>query len=370
MGIFNFKDFINEKLGISESSLIFADFLESRVYHTFVEFLNSSEKNLDKTDIVKYTLLKNYIKDKALYADFPVVKFELVLEFKKITSKAFDKAFGKGRKFPVAVGGSASGFGNKNWGGYSKIVNPIKKVSDIGIVVQMGIEVYIDENLFDINNSEHSKRLRDQIGSVIYHELNHTYEHFKRTTRPAKKGEYRKPLYDRSFNTALTYADANTWKFPTSIWNKWSRDFLYYIYVSESHELNANVQQVYYHIKKYPKDDINDNQIYKDSVIMTNFDSQIFYNELLHEISEYYKFENKEDIERVANRLKDMWVSTYSKQLTSQKATPIIPLNTFKKMTCLDFVEYWGNKFNKNGKYLKKKIGKIKNEFGNNEEIH
>jgi hypothetical protein len=364
MGIFNFKDFINEKLGISESSLIFADFLEGRLYHTFVEFLNSSEKSLDKTDLVKYTLLKNHIKDKSLYADFPVVKFELVLEFRKMTTKAFEKSFGKGARLPVAVGGSASGFGNKNWGGYSKIVNPIKKVSDIGIVVQLGIEVYINEDLFDLNNTSHSTRLRDQIGSVIYHELNHSYEHFKRTTRPAKKGEYRKPLYDRSFNTALTYADSNSWKFPTSIWSKWSKDFLYYIYVSESHELNANVQQVYYHIKKYPKDNIEDNQIYKDSVIMTNFDSKIFYNQLLQEISNYYKFENIEDSKRVVNRLKDMWVSVYTKQLQYQKATPIIPFSTLKKMTGLDFIEYWGKKFNSNGKYLKVKIGKIKNEYG------
>ena len=364
MGIFNFKDFINERLGISESSLIFADFLESRTYHTFIEFLNSSEKSLDKTDVVKYTLLKNQIKDKKLYADFPVVKFELVLQFRKLKNNAFEKAFGKGARLPIAVGGSASGFGNKNWGGYSKIVNPIKKVSDIGIVVQMGIEVYINEDLFDLNNTTHSTRLRDQIGSVLYHELNHSYEHFKRTTKPAKKGEYRKPLYDRSFNTALTYADTNSWKFPTSIWNKWSKEFLYYIYVSESHELNANVQQVYYHIKKYPKDDIADNQIYKDSVIMNNFDSKIFYNELLQEISNYYKFENIEDSKRVVNRLKDMWVSVYTKQLKSQKATPIIPFSTLKKMTGIDFIEYWGRKFNGNGKYLKVKIGKIKNEFG------
>jgi hypothetical protein len=364
MGIFNFKDFINEKLGISESSLVFADFLEGRLYHTFLEFLNSSEKSLDKTDVVKYTLLKNHITDKSLYADFPIVNFELVLEFKKLKNNAFEKLFGKDARLPVAVGGSASGFGNKNWRGYSKIVNPIKKVSNIGIVVQLGIEVYINEDLFDINNKTHSKRLRDQIGSVVYHELNHSYEHFKRTTRPAKKGEYRKPLYDRSFNTALTYADVNSLKFPISIWNKWSKDFLYYIYVSESHELNANVQQFYYDIKKYPKDDTNDNQIYQDSIIMSNFDSGAFYDQLLQEISNYYNFENMEDIERVADRLKDMWVSNYSKQLKSQKSTPIIPLNTFIKMSCLDFVEYWGKKFNKNGKYLRVKIGKIKNEYG------
>jgi hypothetical protein len=59
-----------------------------------------------------------------------------------------------------------------------------------------------------------------------------------------------------------------------------------------------------------------------------------------------------------------MWVSVYTKQLKSQKATPIIPFSTLKKMTGIDFIEYWGRKFNENGKYLKVKIGKIKNEFG------
>lgn len=362
MKIFDFRNFINEKLGISESSLIFADFLESRTYHIFLEFLDSVEKSLEKTDEIKYTLLKDSIKDKSLYSDFPVVKFEIVLNFKKMTSKNFEKTFGKDT-LPIAVGGSASGFGNKNWSGYSKIVNPIKKVSDIGIVVQLGIEIYINESLFDIKVESHNRRLKDQIGSVIYHELNHSYEHFKRTIRPAKKGEYRKPLYDRSFNTALTYADTNSWKFPLSIWNKWSKEFLYYIYLSESHELNANVQQIYYHIKNYPKDDIIDNDIYKDSITMSNFDSNGFYNELLQEISNYYKFENIEDIKKVANRLKDMWVSEYFKQLNNQKSTPIINFNTLNKMTCLQFIEYWSKEFNKNGEYLRKKIIKIKNEY-------
>lgn len=369
MGIFNFKDFITERLGVSESSLIFADFLESRIYNIFLEFLDSKDKVINKTDEVKYTLLKNYIKDKSLYADFPVVKFEVVLSFKKMSSKVFDKAFGEGARLPIAVGGWASGFGNKNWSGYSKIINPIKKVSNVGIVVQLGIDVFINESLFDINNKEHSVKVRDQIGSVVYHELNHSYEHFKRTTKPAKKGEYRKPIQDRSFNTALTYADVNILKYPLSIWETWSKEFLYYIYVSESHELNANVQQFYYHVKKYTNDDTSDNAIYKDSVIMSNFNPELFYNKLLKKISEYYNFEQKEDIEKVANRLKDMWVSVYSKQIKDQKSEPIISLRTLKNMSCLDFIKYWSKIFNKNGEYLIRKLGKIKNEFGNNEKI-
>ena len=66
------------------------------------------------------------------------------------------------------------------------------------------------------------------------------------------------------------------------------------------------------------------------------------------------------DEHEVADKLKDMWVSVYEKELKDQKGKSIIPINTFKKMNCKQFVEYWGKQFNENGKYLIGKIGKIK----------
>ena len=62
----------------------------------------------------------------------------------------------------------------------------------------------------------------------------------------------------------------------------------------------------------------------------------------------------------IADRLKDMWVSVYEKELNDQKGKSIIPINTFKKMSCKQFVDYWGKQFNENGRYLIGKIGKIK----------
>ena len=60
-----------------------------------------------------------------------------------------------------------------------------------------------------------------------------------------------------------------------------------------------------------------------------------------------------------------MWVSVYESEIKGQKGSPIIPLNTLRNMSGKQFIDYWGRKFNENGKYLKKKIGNIKYQLGN-----
>ena len=90
MGIFTFKQFLLERHGVSESSLMFVDILEKKTYFGFLDFLNSKETKLDKTVEIKYRTLAPYIKDKSVYADFPVVGFELILEFKKMLPLKFN----------------------------------------------------------------------------------------------------------------------------------------------------------------------------------------------------------------------------------------------------------------------------------------
>ena len=81
MGIFNFKQFvINEAHGLSRSSIVFADVLQKKTYYKFLDFLESTENILDEKVEIKYRDLARFI-DKKLYPDFPVVGFELILEF-------------------------------------------------------------------------------------------------------------------------------------------------------------------------------------------------------------------------------------------------------------------------------------------------
>jgi hypothetical protein len=370
MGIFNFKEFITERLGAAEASLIYVDILQRKTFYKFSKFLESSDNNLDETVEVKYRSLTPFIKNKELYKQFPVVGFELVLEFKKMTSSKFKSIY----DYPdhVAVGGYASTFGNKNWKHYSKIVKPMKRVTEHGLIIQLSVGVDIDKINFDIENPSNKKELMDGIISTLYHELNHCYEHYKRTIKAPKRGEYKKPIYDRSFNTALTYAENNIWKFPKSIWYKWTSEFLNYIYISESQELNANIQEIHYFINKYPEKELKDFKIFRVAKEMENFDADSFYTSLINQISAHYNWKDmgnalldNESEDAVANKLKYMWVSLYEKEVKGQKGKPIISIETFKKMNCKEFIKFWGKKFNENGKYLIKKIIKIKGDLQN-----
>jgi len=378
MGILNFKDFsINERHGASEASLLYVDILQRKTYYAFTEFLKSRETRLDETVEVKYRYLTPYIKDKELYKEFPVVGFELVLEFKKMTPLKFHSLYGDNYENHVAIGGWASGFGNKNWKNYSKIIKPVKKVTDHGLIIQLSVGIDINKRMFDIKNEENKKSLIDGIVSTLYHELNHCYEHYKRTMRAPKRGEYRKPIYGRSFNTSLTYAENNKWKFPKAIWYKWTTEFIRYIYMSESHEMNANIQEIHYFINTYPDKDLSQFKIWRTANEMEKFDADMFYTSLINQISSHYNWKDMgnallvgcETEEDVADKLKEMWVDVYKNELKEQKASPIISISTLEKMSCKQFIDYWGKEFNKNGRYLKKKINKIKSDV-EYEKIH
>ncbi len=371
MRIFNFKNFVvNERLGLSESSTMFREIIYKTVYSKFTEFYKSTEKSISETLLINYRKLRPQITDLKLYSDFPVVGFEIDVEFKKITSSRFTALYGDKE---ITVGGSCSGFGHKNWKNYSKIVKPVKKVSDVGLIIHIGIDIDIDKTYFDMSNHEHNEELIDGINSTLFHELNHSYEHYKRTMRAPKRGEYRGAIYDRSFNTALTYAENNKWKFPKEIWKKWSNDFLHYIYISEGQELNANVQEMYYFIQKYPDRELESFSIWINADEMNKFDSDKFYEELKQVINERYNWNDLgnflladcKSADDVVDRLKDMWVSVYESEVEGQKGSPIIPLNTLRNMSGKQFIDYWGRKFNENGKYLKKKIGNIKYQLSN-----
>lgn len=357
MKIFSFNEYIVEKLGVSKSSLQFLDFLSKRCFSSLEDFYESDDKIWnEKMDKVSYNLLKTYIKDLDLYSKFPVVGFELIYLFRKFTSKEFEEKYPisakKGRV--ISVGGWASAIGNKNWRAYSKLVDPKKQVTEKGIIVQIGLEINIDNQKFDINNKEHLRLLKDNIDSTLYHELNHSFEHYQRTIT----GERSKFIWDRSFSTSLTYAAENKYKFPKIIYKFWQHNFLHYIYLSEEHELRSNIQEMGYFLKEYPQMDMEEFEIYKNVQYMERFDGYNFYNNLLKKIGEWENYKGQEV--HIAEKLKEMWIEVYLNQCEKQKSKPILSANTLKKMSCEDFIKYWGKKFNKNGKYLKKKIFKLK----------
>jgi hypothetical protein len=367
MWILSFSDYITEKFGVSEPSIQFADILNQRCLDDFIKFFESSNSKLeDHIEKISYSEIKPFIKNREFYSEFPVVGFELVYNFKKKTNLQFTKThpISSKRGKVLSIGGWAAGFGNKNWKWYSKMVDPKKELTDKGIIIQIGIEINVNKDVFDKDNRENYSDLEDGIYSTMYHELNHALEHYQRTI----KGDKTKFIWSRGMNPALTYSAINKYKFPKQIWDFWQEYFLDYIYLSEEFELRSNVQEMYFFLKKYPEKKLDDFVIYQNAKYMESFDGYNFYYKLLKKISEYQPYKGIE--KEIAQKFKDMWVEVYlkqpgvkvedkSKDYVTQIKT-VIPESTLKKMTCEEFIKFWGKKFNQNGRYLKRKINKLK----------
>jgi hypothetical protein len=357
MWILSFNDYITEKFGVSKSSIQFVDLLNQRCVDDFIKFFRSSSNKLtEHIERINYTELKSSIKDRGVYTEFPVVGFELVYEFKKKTNLQFTKVhpISSKRGKVLSIGGWAAGFGNKNWKWYSKMVDPKKELTEKGIIIQIGIEINVNKDEFSVDNKQHLSDLEDGINSTMYHELNHALEHYQRTI----KGDKSKFIWSRSMNPTLTYSAINKYKFPKQIWIFWQEFFLDYIYLSEEFELRSNVQEMYFFLKKYPEKSLEDFEIYNNAKYMYSFDGYNFYHKFLKKIGEYEPYRGIE--KEMAQKFKDMWVEVYLKECKEQKAETIISRQTLEKMTCEEFIKFWGNKFNENGEYLKRKINTLK----------
>jgi hypothetical protein len=348
MRIFYFNNFINERLGVSEPSLIFASTLENRIQWAFRDFIKSDNKSDIQLMDVGYRFLRTYIKNLELYSKFPVVKFEIKLDFNKLTENTFQKMY-PGFTENIATGGHASYFGNKNWSGYSRIVDPIKQITDKGVIINFGISIDVRPT-FDLSNEEDFRKMTDDIGSTLYHELHHCYEHY---VRVIKNTNVMRPE-NRSFNSALSWAE-NIWKYPKTLFKFWSI-FTYYLYVSEYHETRANIQEIFYFIKKYPNKDLSEIRVYKTADKMEKFNYEEYYQDLLNKISEKYPGSE----EYVANRFKSMWIKTYKKECEVQSTKPVISFETLEKMDCKEFLKYWQKRINSAGRTIKRKAHNIK----------
>lgn len=357
MKIFKFDHFLNEKLGVSESSLIFVEVLEDRIKKEFINFIQSGQKKLKKDIEIGYRTLKPYIKDTNLYGKFPVVKFEVGITFNRLSEKVFIEKYplSSSNKSKLATGGAAYYFGNRNWKKYSKIVDPIKRVSDNGIIINM--DIYMDAtDTFNLSDNFDSEKMIDDISSTLYHELNHCYEHYLRVV---KNSSVVRPE-SRSFDTTLSWG-ANIWKIPNPIFKFWSR-ITNFLYFSEHHEIRANIQEVYYFLKKYPNKNLEDIRIWKNADNMEKFNSEEFYNQLLEVIGKTYP----DSKEYIANKLKKMWVKTYKKECSNQGVKPVISFIELERMSCKDFLKYWQKRINKTGQTIKRKAHKIKADLNDN----
>jgi hypothetical protein len=358
MKIYNFKNFILERLGVAIPSIEYA----GAIYKKTIEELNlfltehSNYKEYLNDPKISADELKSCIGNEEEYKKFPVVGISLDLHFKKIEDNIFEAEFNSGKSH--SVGGSAYRFGHKNWSGYSKKVKTEIKDLPFGINLLIGIEVYIPKSY----KIEEDGKLVDTRMETIYHELNHLYEYYGRLLN--QKGL---PIYKRSPKLAITYSDVNRWKIPNEVYSIWSNDLVYNFYLSEPYEINAQVQEAAYTVMKHGFDKLFETEAWKNSILMERFSAEDFIEMMDSEIDNYISKKGAEKTGLYSGvlslplkeRLKEMWLKEYQKQFEYEKELPSIDFDRLKKNDCNYFIRYMGKRIKKAGSKLKTKLGKL-----------
>ena len=381
MGINNFKkNQLNEKSGVAEATLFYVDPIVSKAWNEFLEFCqDEKDDELEEDYHLSYTRLKPFITDKITYVLFPVVGIDLNLSIKKMSNSQFEKKYRyimnrrkkEGKTLTYAVGGYAVNFGHRNWSGYSRMANPVREVSDHGIILYCGVSIDMSEE-FDLNSVKN--KIQDEIEEVIWHELNHLYEYYQRVLSTRGKITQRGPQH------AITAADTNRWGIPKEIYDQWVYGFSYFLYSSEPHELRAVVQEAAYWVTKYGFNSIQNTGAWFVAKKMENFSADEFLKALDDEIDKYLASKSEETTalrkgflsHPIKERLKNMWIQQYRKSLETYKEQPTVPVDKLSKMTCEEFVRFFEIRINSSGEYLRKKLTKLWQirRDDDNEEIH
>lgn len=373
---------IYEKQGIADATLFYTDCIYERIMNELDNFLASDDLKYDKIITIPYRRFRSEITNKDLYIFFPITELTIHLVFNKMTHEKFLKTYkyilkhGDNKHFfdknendeinkeinkKFFVGGYAMGFGNKNWTKYSRITNPIRLRDDHGIAVYTGYSIDIDNESYDLNNEYEYNLLERDIKGTIVHELNHSYESYYRIFSK-QPGSAR----DKSLSVDITFADENKWNFNKDIFKYWSLRFAYLTYIGETHEMNANIQEVGFYMKEYGVDILKTCNNYLFYQRMRSFKAE----EFIKSFSEYIKTKGgtyAKDPELVIERLKKMWVAVYKDNIEKSKNKPVISISTLENMSLIEFLKYWEVIFNKRGDYVIKKMLILKNAIQNEE---
>lgn len=325
-----------EVRGVAEATLYLSDFLCQFITKESIEFQkeNEDKESAESTEeyIFNYNDLKPYLPKKSIYAYFPVSRINLTLLLKKEV---------KSDTYPFKIGGWAVRFGKKKKG-YSYFKKGVKKNKDHSISISMGIEVYVG-NLdleLDTDNSFQIK-----LEAVILHELNHFYEHYNRSWDP----------YGREIETSVTWASIGD--IPKNVNEKvyifWQDNFTYYIYQSEPHEVNAQIQEAKPYVDKLSFKELKKTNFWKNIKAMQNYDEQKF----LQKFHEEVLIHDPTLIEsEVLSQYINIWKKEYKKLYKLQKDKNSPRPEFFEKMSDSQFMNYWGKKIREAGGKIVRKI--------------
>ncbi len=334
----NFK--LNEALGLAEPITFYLNRLTYLSIKQFYEYVESV-KDIKKDDAqFKITLDNNYINSMLPkrrtditneYLNFPLSEIVIYYNFYKELSEDM----GTTKNFKV--GGAAYSFAKGNEKTATRFKPPTKSDLDHSLSIQLEINIYYGPyfKMFNINSPLFEKsKLFKKVESVIAHELNHLYEYYNRKLNHAKPVE---------IGLSLASINPISPNIPNEIFNFWEKNFSYYIYASEEHEINAQTQEAQSFISKISFDNFKRNKLWKDAKIMSEWKYKTFINDF-----------NKEFLndEISIEEMKKFFIQSYKNEIKEFKENPALTPEKLERMTIEQFFIYFEKKINNGGNKL------------------
>lgn len=323
-------NYILERLGVAEPTLPYVNLVYGVLEDKVIDLANKKTKNFSETIKLGHDYIKEIYQNYFDYfSEFPIESIEIGLTFTTLPESKIDL---------FATGGAAYQIEKKKQGGsYIKrknILLPKKILNEIDdcVVAKLDVEVYISDKFNNTNSDDLLFDLRD----TLLHEFNHIYEYYKRN-------QSNKSMVD----TSLGFAGGKNYNIPKNIFNVWS-NFIYFVYYSQPHEINAMSQEAYSKTLRMSFEDFKNTNYWKISKEMENFNGEEFYKKLITTIESY----NPEYVDSVTNRLYSWFLKDYENNLG---LFGYEPTNIVKKSKNLySLIRNFEPKINKSGKKLQR----------------
>lgn len=317
MKIFKFKEYLFESKGVAIPTLNYISFIIESIKNDLFNFIESTDDNLEKNITLD---CKRFSTDL-----FPISEIKLNISFCKYSNEKFST------QFPII----------SNRGKFFTSTGYCEGIPDheIGepISIEMGCGAIIDKDKFNIKDIE---SVYLEMESALSHEFNHAYESYNRI----KKG------YPEMSGTLTNALDCNVYNVPESVWHIWWKELGYYIYWTESFEVNAMIQDAFPYSRKYSFEDIKNYAPSWDFYErMKSFDYKEFKNRISNEI----KKTMDEDPEMVLTNIKNGLANKIEEENDNNVS---IKPSLIRKMNIDQFLKYCSNRIKNGSERLRRGI--------------
>jgi len=346
-----YNNFITEALGIAEPTLYYVDICKTKAWDTILITIQDHDyvkvdKKYEAQLVIPFQEFRKHITDWNMFSYFPVsqILIDVTVE-KKPVDKVKSSRMGTDIKFevPFKVSAYASPFARGRERAATRIMEPIRQNTDHSLSLHIGIDLIFSDNL-DLDR--HSNRLQLEIESTILHELNHLYEYYCRKMKGSK-----------NMDLALTWTAIgdNRYRRKKELYDYWYRNFTYFIYLSEPHEIRAWVQESKSYVDRLDFRSFQRTRMYKTPKYMKDWD----YNTFISEFNRLCDRINPEYNDTYIDVLIGDFIRNYSRIASEFKEEQMISSDKLKNMSREQFFEYWQKILNNAGDLMLRRMGRL-----------